>query len=106
MDAKASRYAASIRVQAGREEIIVDLVNMAKELLKTFYQTCARKPERILFYRNGVSESQFLQVVRDEIAAIRGTVVKCLRLICSFIISFHLTIWFPILNAQQPHVSL
>ena len=59
MDAKASRYAASIRVQSGRTEIIADLANMVKELLKTFYQTCGRKPERILFYRDGVSGSQF-----------------------------------------------
>jgi len=72
MDAKASRYAASIRVQAGREEIIVDLVNMAKELLKTFYQTCGRKPERILFYRDGVSEGQFAAVLNSEIKAVKG----------------------------------
>uniref|UniRef100_A0A1D1YV71 Protein argonaute 1 n=1 Tax=Anthurium amnicola TaxID=1678845 RepID=A0A1D1YV71_9ARAE len=72
MDAKASRYAASIRVQAGREEIIVDLVNMAKELLKTFYQTCGRKPERILFYRDGVSEGQFTTVLNSEIKAVKA----------------------------------
>ena len=59
MDAKASRYAASIRIQSSRTEIIMDLANMVKELLKTFYQTCGRKPERILFYRDGVSGSQF-----------------------------------------------
>ena len=72
MDAKASRYAASIRVQAAREEIIVDLANMAKELLKTFYQTCGRKPERILFYRDGVSEGQFSTVLNSEIKAVKG----------------------------------
>lgn len=71
MDAKASRYAASIRVQESRTEIIADLANMVKEVLKTFYQTCGRKPERVLFYRDGVSESQFQHVVRDEVAAVR-----------------------------------
>ncbi|CAG8607707.1 12234_t:CDS:10, partial [Ambispora gerdemannii] len=72
MDAKASRYAAAIRVQSGRVEIIADLANMVKELLRTFYQTCGRKPERILFYRDGVSEGQFLQVLNDEIMNIRA----------------------------------
>ncbi|CAG8457935.1 8826_t:CDS:2 [Funneliformis mosseae] len=72
MDAKASRYAASIRVQAGRQEIISDLSGMVKELLKTFYQTCGRKPERILFYRDGVSEGQFEQVLDFEIEAVRN----------------------------------
>ncbi|CAB4437396.1 unnamed protein product [Rhizophagus irregularis] len=72
MDAKASRYAASIRVQARRYEIIADLANMVKELLKIFYQTCGRKPERILFYRDGVSEGQFNSVLQIEINAVRA----------------------------------
>src|ERR1043165_5234175 len=82
MDAKASRYAASIRVQAGRTEIIADLANMVKELLKTFYQTCGRKPDRVLFYRDGVSEGQFAHVLKEEIGAVRGI----LRFICAFVI--------------------
>ncbi|RIA95249.1 Piwi domain-containing protein [Glomus cerebriforme] len=71
MDAKASRYAASIRVQTGKLEVIADLAEMVKELLKTFYQTCGRKPERILFYRDGVSEGQFKIVLEEEIKAIK-----------------------------------
>ena len=74
MDARASRYSASIRIQSGRTEIIADLANMVKELLKTFYQTCGRKPDRILFYRDGVSEGQFSQVLKTEINAVRGII--------------------------------
>ncbi|GAB5586216.1 hypothetical protein Unana1_01116 [Umbelopsis nana] len=72
MDARASRYASSIRVQANRTEIIADLANMVKELLKTFYQSSGQKPDRILFYRDGVSEGQFKQVYDNEIAAVRA----------------------------------
>ncbi|KAG9286308.1 hypothetical protein G9A89_014295 [Geosiphon pyriformis] len=72
MDAKASRYSASIRVQTARQDIIDDLAGMIKELLKTFYQTCGKKPERILMYRDGVSESQFAAVLADEVTAIRA----------------------------------
>ncbi|KAI9364457.1 Piwi domain-containing protein [Zopfochytrium polystomum] len=71
MDAQCSRYAAAIRVQKGRQEVIQDLASMAVELLKTFYQTCGAKPERILFYRDGVSEGQFADVLRAEVEAIR-----------------------------------
>ncbi|GES89957.1 piwi domain-containing protein [Rhizophagus clarus] len=72
MDARASRYAASIRVQERRYEIIADLANMVKELLKTFYQTCGRKPVRIVFYRDGISEGQFNSVLENEVKAIRA----------------------------------
>ncbi|CAG8461331.1 16740_t:CDS:10, partial [Acaulospora morrowiae] len=71
LDARASRYSATIRIQTGRTEIIADLASMVKDLLKNFYQTCGRKPERILFYRDGVSEGQFTQVMNGEINAVR-----------------------------------
>ncbi|RCI01857.1 eukaryotic translation initiation factor 2C, 3 [Rhizopus stolonifer] len=72
MDARASRYASAIRVQANRTEIIADLANMVKELLKCFYQACGQKPERMVFYRDGVSEGQFKQIMVSEVAAIRA----------------------------------
>lgn len=72
MDARASRYASAIRVQTNRTEIIADLANMVKELLKGFYQSCGQKPERILFYRDGVSEGQFKAVLDNEVSAIQG----------------------------------
>jgi len=77
LDARASRYASAIRVQANRTEIIADLANMIKELLKSFYQSCGQKPERMLFYRDGVSEGQFKQVMESEVAAIKAA---CLSL--------------------------
>ncbi|CAB4400131.1 unnamed protein product [Rhizophagus irregularis] len=72
MNVKASRYAASLRVQTGGTEIIIDLENMVKESLKAFYQTCGLKPKKILFYRDGVSESQFMEVLECELTAIRA----------------------------------
>ena len=81
MDARASRYAAAIRQQASRTEIIADLANMVKEMLKTYYHTSGKKPERILFYRDGVSEGQFEQVLKGEIKA-----VKCIYFITLLII--------------------
>jgi eukaryotic translation initiation factor 2C len=71
MDAQCSRYSAAIRVQKGRHEIIQDLTSMVVELLKTFYQTCGAKPERVLFFRDGISEGQFGEVLSAEIEAIK-----------------------------------
>lgn len=62
MDAHPSRYAATVRVQTHRQEIIYDLANMVKELLIQFYKSTHFKPMRIIFYRDGVSEGQFTQV--------------------------------------------
>jgi hypothetical protein len=102
MDTRASRYAASIRQQTSRTEIIADLANMVKDLLKTFYQTSGKKPERILFYRDGVSEGQFGQVLEGEIKA-----VKCICFtILLFIFTFLNKLLIIFIFDDQLHVNL
>merc|ERR1719414_1618183 len=71
-DSKPFRYGVEIRVQPSRQEIIGDLAQMVKNLLIRFYQKNRQaKPQRILFYRDGVSEGQFAQVLSHELRAIR-----------------------------------
>ncbi|KAI8330896.1 Piwi domain-containing protein [Chlamydoabsidia padenii] len=72
MDASVSQFASAIRVQASRTEIINDLANMVKELLKAFFASTGAKPAQILFYRDGVSEGQFAKVLEQEVAAIHA----------------------------------
>eukprot|EP00887_Chlorella_sp_A99_P007698 scaffold20.g7698.t1 len=76
LDAVASRYAARVSMQTGRQEIIVDLKGelgaMVKGLLSEFYAvTSGRRPERLVFYRDGVSEGQFKEVYYSEYSALR-----------------------------------
>lgn len=77
LDATPSKFSTSIRVQMGSEnakghiEIIQDLKEMIKNLLRAFYRSTRQKPQRIIFYRDGVSESQFLEVRNREVSAIR-----------------------------------
>lgn len=76
LDRHPSRYAATARIQCPREnnkkvEIIVDLKLMVKDILKQFYKKTRLKPEKIIFYRDGVSEGEFLQVQNKEISQIR-----------------------------------
>ena len=71
-DAHPSRYAATVRVQAHRQEIIHELSAMVKEHLVMFYKsTRGYKPHRIIIYRDGVSEGQLMYVLQHELTAIR-----------------------------------
>jgi eukaryotic translation initiation factor 2C len=71
MDAHPSRYAATVRVQQHRHEIISDLTYMVRELLIQFYRNTRFKPTRIILYRDGVSEGQFLNVLQAELRSMR-----------------------------------
>ncbi|KAK1270094.1 Protein argonaute 1C [Acorus gramineus] len=78
-----TKYRGLVSAQPHRQEIIKDLYTesdakgntvkggMIMELLRAFYQSTRRKPQRIIFYRDGVSEGQFNQVLLHEVAAIR-----------------------------------
>ncbi|KAL9962339.1 hypothetical protein ACROYT_G031433 [Oculina patagonica] len=77
MDANATKYRALNRAQrheklGGAQEIIIDLATMVKELLIEFYKANRKlKPSRIIFYRDGVSEGQFDQVLVHEVRAVQ-----------------------------------
>ncbi|MED6155463.1 argonaute 5 [Stylosanthes scabra] len=79
-----TQYRAIVSAQTHRQEIIEDLYKtsvdpnkgivhggMIRELLIAFYRSTKRKPDRIIFYRDGVSEGQFSQVLLYEMDAIR-----------------------------------
>jgi hypothetical protein len=62
-DPRAFSYNIQIRLQPPRVEIIQDMEAIIRAQLLYFYNsTSGYKPERIIFYRDGVSEGQFLQV--------------------------------------------
>ncbi|GFY85312.1 argonaute family protein [Actinidia rufa] len=72
-----SRYRAAVRTQSSKVEMIESLYNplangdddgIMRELLVDFYQTSnGRKPAQIIVFRDGVSESQFNQVLNWEL---------------------------------------
>ncbi len=48
------------------------LKDATKDIMRVFHsKTKGRKPEAILFYRDGVAEGQFKVVLAEEYAAIR-----------------------------------
>lgn len=70
----AGAYAAEFSVQPGRQEIISDLHLMVRELLIKFAQRNGALPDRLIFYRDGVSEGQFPEVVGREIPLVRRAI--------------------------------
>ncbi|KAH9660349.1 protein argonaute 5 [Citrus sinensis] len=79
-----TKYRGLVSSQAHNEEIIQDLYKsikdpqrglvhggMIRELLIDFRRSTNFKPHRIIFYRDGVSEGQFSQVLLHEMNAIR-----------------------------------
>ena len=69
-------YEVEVRMQdmglESTEEVIKDMKNVTKKLLMKFYdQNDGRKPEKIVMFRDGCSEGQFLTVLAKELVAIR-----------------------------------
>ncbi|KAL6603356.1 hypothetical protein ACP70R_043717 [Stipagrostis hirtigluma subsp. patula] len=79
-----TKYAGLVSAQSHRQELIEDLYKvthdpqrgticggMIRELLISFKRSTGQKPQRLIFYRDGVSEGQFYQVLLHELDAIR-----------------------------------
>ncbi|CAK8568369.1 unnamed protein product [Lathyrus sativus] len=71
-----SRYKAAVRTQPSKVEIIQSLFKpvsdtkddgIISELLKDFYATSGTRPQQIIIFRDGVSETQFSQVINFEL---------------------------------------
>lgn len=79
VDSDTAKYIATSRVQAPRQEMIEDFREMSKYVLEKYmrYRTMVEKkagsgaPSRIIFYRDGVSEGQFQQVLDVELKALK-----------------------------------
>lgn len=73
---EANRYVSRMRSQTHRQEIIQDLDLMVKELLEDFYKAVNKLPNRIIFFRDGVSETQFKKILQEELQSIKTACSK------------------------------
>ena len=69
-------YEVCLRVQLSYKETITDMYDMSYELIEKFRQRRGQMPGKIIFFRDGVSEGQFDQVLREEVAALRNACQK------------------------------
>lgn len=78
IDLYGATYASSTRIQPKHTEIILDMGSMVFDLLNCFFKEQKKYPEKIIFYRDGVSEGEFLEVLRSEVESIRRVFKKLL----------------------------
>ncbi|KAF9464484.1 argonaute-like protein [Collybia nuda] len=85
VDSDTAKYIADSRVQTSRQEMIEDLDSMSKHVLQMYmrYREMAEKkeqgntaPKRIIFYRDGVSEGQFKQVLDLELPLLKKSCME------------------------------
>jgi eukaryotic translation initiation factor 2C len=63
----ANRYAARVRPQYHRKEQILNFGDMCLELVECYSRLNKAKPEKIVIFRDGVSEGQFDMVLNEEL---------------------------------------
>lgn len=72
-DPSCVQYTALGAAQVATVEMIMDFQPMMKELLKRYMEKNNGKlPERIIYFRDGVSEGQFPQVLERDLVALKG----------------------------------
>ncbi|KAK0465234.1 argonaute-like protein [Desarmillaria tabescens] len=71
-----AQFPASMQLQESKKEMVTNLAVMMFERLSLFRSRNRRLPERVLVYRDGVSEGQLMTVVEEEMPAIRAAFRK------------------------------
>jgi eukaryotic translation initiation factor 2C len=71
LDRYSAKYVARVAAQKAHNDEINSLPSMIRDLFLAFYRHTHRKPERIIYYRDGVSEGQFSDILNSEMTAIR-----------------------------------
>lgn len=74
LDMWGSQFATTLRFQShhDKSDIITKMSEMVEELLRVFEKHCGVLPQRIIFFRDGVSESQITNVFNAEVSGIRN----------------------------------
>ncbi|KAI0558492.1 Protein argonaute 3 [Gracilaria domingensis] len=72
------QFASSIRSQEGRQEMMIHMGEMFKEVYAVWYRNFGGKfhAAKIIMFRDGVSESQFEEVMQREVSAIRNVCMQ------------------------------
>ena len=99
-DSSCTAYTSVASAQLSKDQIITDFGTMIKELLERYKkQNGGNSPESILYYRDGLSESQFTAIMAEEVeplkeacAAMSGIKPKITVVVC---IKRHHTRMFP-----------
>ncbi|XP_055531383.1 protein argonaute-2 isoform X2 [Wyeomyia smithii] len=75
-DLEGFRYNCCYRLQNPKDEMIRDLENIVCKQLRLYQQQNNSLPELIMYYRDGVSEGQFAEILTIELRAIQDAIAK------------------------------
>lgn len=75
-DLEGFRYNCCYRLQNPKDEMIRDLENIIKKQLQQFKVCNGALPDLIMYYRDGVSEGQFAEILTIELNAIQSAVAS------------------------------
>lgn len=71
------QFPASVRTQQGRQEMVADLEEMIIERLSLWRtRNAGRLPNKVIVYRDGVSEGQYKTVLNEEYPAFKNAFTK------------------------------
>lgn len=66
-----TQFAATIKIQPHRREHIVSMAETVRVRIMQFFYSTNKQPKRIIVYRDGVSEGEFIRVMNEEMESIR-----------------------------------
>ncbi|TMW98185.1 hypothetical protein EJD97_004376 [Solanum chilense] len=72
----ANKYAARVSPQKSRTEKIVEFGKMCKDLVLTYEKRNSVKPNKIVVFRDGVSDSQFDMVLNEELTDLANAIYE------------------------------
>ncbi|KAF6761975.1 argonaute-like protein [Ephemerocybe angulata] len=75
-DADYAQFPCSMEIQESKKEMVSNLDGMMQERLTVFLRKGKILPERILVYRDGVSEGQFKTVIEEELPLMKAAFRK------------------------------
>ncbi|XP_052870860.1 protein argonaute-2-like, partial [Anopheles cruzii] len=70
------RYNCSLRLQKANDEMVRDLENIVHRHVQLYQKYNGNLPERIMYYRDGVSNGQFAEILMIELQAIHAALAR------------------------------
>ncbi|KRZ11062.1 putative protein tag-76 [Trichinella zimbabwensis] len=71
VDVSITKFHASVKIQPAKQELITGFVEQFSERLVEYFEVNGSSPKNIIVFRDGVSEGQFMQVLEEELLALR-----------------------------------
>ncbi|KRZ13011.1 putative protein tag-76 [Trichinella zimbabwensis] len=78
VDISVTKFHASVKIQPAKQELITGFVDQFLERLVEYFHVNGSPPKNIIVFRDGVSEGQFMQVLEEELPALRRACISFL----------------------------